>query len=280
MPAEAYMVLKFLGIFTILFFAVFWLSVPFAVWALKKRADESREEREALLQEIFWLRKTIETLPGSGTVARRHTVKMMGRFKGTPVEGDEDEKPKKAVLSKKAKAAAPNDIDDIDDDDDAEDAPAPAPASRAKAPAKKKSRALREKEPQISMPSKAGSLVGTDDLDDEEDEDDYDPAFQGRDGAADEEDDYADDSEDCEDESLDYVDESDDPSGKMIDLPLAGESKAKKQAQAMTQRIVVEIPEEDEISEDEEGFFIYRGKRFESLIDAMKQQQIDAQKAS
>ena len=74
--------------------------------------------------------------------------------------------------------------------------------------------------------------------------------------------DFADDSQDYEDDSLHYLDEENDPSADLIE---ATRPKPPKEGEAAG----------DEISEDPEGFYVYRGRRYEKLIDAMRQQHID-----
>lgn len=74
--------------------------------------------------------------------------------------------------------------------------------------------------------------------------------------------DFADDSQDYEDDSLAYLDEENDPSADLIE---ATRPKPPKEGEAAG----------DEISEDPEGFYVYRGRRYEKLIDAMRQQHID-----
>ena len=74
--------------------------------------------------------------------------------------------------------------------------------------------------------------------------------------------DFADDSQDYEDDSLHYLDEENDPSADLIE---ATRPKPPKEGEAAG----------DGISEDPEGFYVYRGRRYEKLIDAMRQQHID-----
>lgn len=285
MSPELLLVAKFAVVFFLAMLAIFWLSLPFAVWAIKSRMEAARVQRDEVLQELFWLRKTIETIPGAKGVARRKSEQKLSK-----IEEDADEE-----------------IADSEQDAEADSKQKSKPKSKAEKKAKKKAGKkvagsnLAEKpvrkEPTVtggkpakepkeaddikSLAKRAASLTGDDGFGDEdpEDDDEYDEEFQSGSGdkAETKSGEYADDEEDYEDDSLDFLDAAEDPSSKMIDVPLTGQSAAKKKAQAMAQRIVVDLPEEDEIEEDKEGYFIYRGERFENLIDAMRQQQNDAQ---
>lgn len=264
-----------LGIF-LFQLALLWMALPFAIYGIKKRMQLAKEQRDDFLQELFWLRKTIETIPGASGVARRHSQKFMQDLKEQAADEDEESSDGRKKKATKAKAAE-------------KDAAAEKPAAKAKSAKKvavKKSAAVnRDNEPRITVPRPAASLLEEDDFDDDEEdpEEDYpDIAFENEPRAkkkakkiatAEVE---ADDGDDYEDDSLDYLEEGEDSSHLLIDLPL--KSTAKTKAQAMT-NMVVEIPAEDEISEDDEGNFVYRGKPFDNLLDAMKQQQDDARKA-
>lgn len=280
MPFEIPFVLKVvLGIF---FFqlALLWMALPLAIYGIKKRMQLAKEQRDEFLQELFWLRKTVETIPGASGVARRHSQKFMQDLAEKDKADEGDEKSAKAGKKKAAKSKSVK-------EDKATEEPAAKKGAKKDA-AKKSAPASRENEPQITVPRPAASLLEDGDFEDEEDpEEDYpDVAFENeprtqktakkkakkKDSAEIE----ADDSEDYEDDSLDYLEEGKDSSHLLIDLPLKSSAKAK--AQAMT-NMVVEIPEEDEISESEDGSFVYRGKSYDSLLDAMKQQQNDARKA-
>lgn len=277
-----------LGIF-LFQLALLWLALPFAIYGIKKRMQLAKEQRDEFLQEIFWLRKTVETIPGASGVARRHSQKFMQdlaeRQKSSAEAEETDdgekqdsgavsaEKPakkkqsgKKAVTAKKpAKKAAVK------------------KAAVKKEAVKKSAEVNRDNEPQISVPRPAASLLEDDNFEGEDDPDDYDdeyddevpaPKKRAKKKAVSEEE--HDDTADADDDSLDYLDDDTDPSHLLIDMPL--KSSAKEKAQAMT-NMVVEIPPEDEISENEDGTFVYRGEIYEHLLDAMKQQQDDAQKA-
>lgn len=271
-----------LGIF-LFQLALLWLALPFAIYGIKKRMQVAKEQRDELLQELFWLRKTVETIPGASGVARRHSQQFMLDLaeKQKAASGDEetgDGEEKQDAKAGKTKQKAGKSGSDV------KTSTAKKPAK--KIAAKKSAEVNRDNEPQISVPKPAASLVdGEEYAEEEEDpEEDYpDIAFEGEAApkkkakkkamaAADGE---LDDSADIEDDSLDYMDDDSDASHMLIGLPT--KSSAKEKAQAMT-NMVVEIPEEDEINENEEGFFVYRGKKFEHLLDAMKQQQDDAQK--
>lgn len=269
MSPELLLVAKFAAVFLLAMLAIFWLSLPFAVWAIKSRAETARAQRDELLQELFWLRKTIETIPGAKGVARRKSQQKLTQARASEETAD-DEGDRLSIKAKAKKKVG----------------------SSGKAAAKK---AVEKKEPTVSSgkpPKKvqakaeakrAASLVDGDDFDDddEDDEDEYDEEFQN--GVGDKAEtgagEYADDEDEYEDDSLEFLDGAQDPSSKMIEVPLTGQSPSKKKAQAMAQRIVVDVPAEDEIEEDGEGFFIYRSERYENLIDAMRQQQLDAQEA-
>ena len=263
-----------LGIF-LFQLALLWMALPFAIYGIKKRMQLAKEQRDEFLQELFWLRKTIETIPGASGVARRHSQKFMQELTEKAASEDEDSsggKKKKATKAKTAKKGA-----------DAEQ-PVAKTKSAKKVAVKKSAQIDRDNEPQITVPRPAASLLEDDDYEDEEDpEEDYpDIAFENeprakkkatKKAAAEIETDV---SDDYEDDSLDYLEDGKDSSHLLIDLPL--KSTAKTKAQAMT-NMVVEIPEEDEISEDDDGNFVYRGKPYDNLLDAMKQQQDDAKKA-
>lgn len=278
MPFEIPFVLKVvLGIF-LFQLALLWMALPLAIYGIKKRMQLAKEQRDEFLQELFWLRKTIETIPGASGVARRHSQKFMQDLadKEKAEEGGEAKK-KKGAKSKSAK--------------EGKAAEEPAAKKSAKKIAVKKSVGPnRDNEPQITVPRPAASLLEDGDFEDEEEdpEEDYpDVAFENeprtqnmakkkaKKKAVAEVD--ADDSDDYEDDSLDYLEEDGKDSSHML-IGLPQKSSAKTKAQAMT-NMVVEIPEEDEISENDEGQFIYRGKPYDSLLDAMKQQQNDARRA-
>lgn len=256
-----------LGIF-LFQLALLWMALPFAIYGIKKRMQLAKEQRDEFLQELFWLRKTVETIPGASGVARRHSQKFMQELveKQETEAGDEEsgdgkrkQEPKAATGKKPAKKVA-------------------AKKAAKKATAKKDAEVNRDNEPQISVPRPAASLLEDDDFEGEDDPDDYDPEFDDdvpaskKTASADDE---HDDTADIDDDSLDYLDDDTDPSHLLIEMPL--KSSAKEKAQAMTNR-VVEIPAEDEISENEDGTFVYRGKPYDNLLDAMKQQQGDAKK--
>lgn len=266
-----------LGIF-LFQLALLWLALPFAIYGIKKRMQLAREQRDDLLQELFWLRKTVETIPGASGVARRHSQKFMQdlaeKQKDAAVDGSEEVEGKQDPKPSKTAGKSGSDV---------KTSTVKKPAK--KIAAKKAAEVNRDNEPQITVPRPAASLVDGEEYGEEEEdpEEDYpDIAFEGeaapkkkakKKAAID--DDEADDSDDIEDDSLDYMDDDSDASHMLVGLPT--KSSAKEKAQAMT-NMVVEIPEEDEINEDEEGFFVYRGEKYEHLLDAMKQQQDDAQK--
>ncbi len=264
-----------LGIF-LFQLALLWMALPFAIYGIKKRMQLAKEQRDEFLQELFWLRKTIETIPGASGVARRHSQKFMQELTEKAADEDEESSGGKKKKATKAKAA---------EKDAAAEKPAAKAKSAKKVAVKKSATVNRDNEPRITVPRPAASLLEEDDFDDDEEdpEEDYpDIAFENEPRAkkkakkkatAEVE---ADDGDDYEDDSLDYLEEGEDSSHLLIDLPL--KSTAKTKAQAMT-NMVVEIPAEDEISEDDEGNFVYRGKPFDNLLDAMKQQQDDARKA-
>lgn len=281
MSPELLLVAKFAVVFFLAMLAIFWLSLPFAVWAIKSRMEAARVQRDEVLQELFWLRKTIETIPGAKGVARRKSQQKLNKIEkdadeataDSEQEAEADGKQKSKAKKKAGKKAGKK----VGGSKSAEKPVRKEPTVTGGKPAKE------PKEPDDikSLAKRAASLTGDDGFGDEdlEDEDEYDEEFQN--GAGDRAEtksgEYADDEEDYEDDSLDFLDAAEDPSSKMIDVPLTGQSAAKKKAQAMAQRIIVDLPEEDEIEEDKEGYFIYRGERFENLIDAMRQQQDDAQ---
>lgn len=277
-----------LGIF-LFQLALLWLALPFAIYGIKKRMQAAKEQRDEFLQELFWLRKTVETIPGASGVARRQSQKFMQELAvkqkaaATGDDGDEDsaeggKKPAAAkVKAKTAKKPAEK------------SAPAAKPAAEKKpakkVAAKKATEVNRDNEPQITVPKPAASLLEEDNFDNEDDPEDYGDeeeddvpvvAKKAKKKPAAADDGEADDTDDIEDDSLDYLDDDTDPSHLLIDMPLKSSAKAK--AQAMT-NMVVDIPEQDEIAEDEEGFFVYRGEKYEHLLDAMKRQQDDAKKA-
>lgn len=203
---------------------ILWVGLPFAVYGIKKKMDESRELQERLLQELFWLRQTVETIPGAGGVARRYTQQLLNEYK---LETGE------AVVTARASKPAPA----AESEPEPEPRPTPKKAAAKPAPkraAKRKEPLVQKKEPRID----ASQLAADDDFD----EDDF------------------------EDEDIDIEGVMD----------LSGGSKAKQKAKGMSSRTVVDVADEDEIEEDEDGFFIYRGERYEHLIDAMRQQQEDS----
>jgi hypothetical protein len=281
-----------LGIF-LFQLALLWLALPFAIYGIKKRMQLAKEQRDELLQEMFWLRKTIETIPGASGVARRQSQKFMQELaekqKAADTAGDEDKEPAKESKKNPAGVAS---VKLAQKEAEKEPVAAKKPAAEkkpaAKKPAAKKPAEVnRDNEPQITVPRPAASLLEGGDYEGEDDEpeeygdedEDVMPALKTKPKAKKKppvvDEGEADDTADIEDESLDYLDDDTDPSHLLIDMPLKSSAKAK--AQAMT-NMVVEIPAQDEISENEEGFFIYRGEQYEHLLDAMKQQQDDAKK--
>ena len=215
-----------LGIF-LFQLALLWMALPFAIYGIKKRMQLAKEQRDEFLQELFWLRKTIETIPGASGVARRHSQKFMQEL--TEKAGGEDEessggKKKKATKAKTAEKGA------------AAEKPAAKTKSAKKVAVKKSAQIDRDNEPRITVPRPAASLLEEDDYEDEEDpEDDYpDIAFESEPRAkkkakkkatAENE---ADDSDDYEDDSLDYLEEGKDSSHLLIDLPLKSTAKTSR----------------------------------------------------
>lgn len=285
MPFEIPFVAKvILGIF-LFQLALLWMALPLAIYGIKKRMQLAKEQRDEFLQELFWLRKTVETIPGASGVARRHSQKFMQDITGKEktAAGDEDGDEEEAGGGKK-KATKAKAAEDAAAESKAAGKLAKKKKTDAKTTAKKPAEVNRDVEPRISVPKPAASLLEGGDYEEEEDpEDDYpDVAFEdvprAKKKAQKKEvvETPHDDGEDYEDDSLDYMEEGTDSSHLLIDLPLQSSAKAK--AQAMT-KMVVEIPEEDEISENEDGMFVYRGKPYDNLLDAMKRQQDDARKA-
>ena len=138
--------------------ALLWMALPFAIYGIKKRMQLAKEQRDEFLQELFWLRKTIETIPGASGVARRHSQKFMQEL--TDKADSED---KKSSGGKKKKATKAKDAE--------KDAAAEKPAAKAKSAKKvavKKSDPIdRDNEPRITVPRPAASLLENDDYEDE-----------------------------------------------------------------------------------------------------------------
>jgi hypothetical protein len=284
MPFEIPFALKvILGIF-LFQLALLWMALPFAIYGIKKRMQLAKEQREEFLQEMFWLRKTVETIPGASGVARRQSQKFMRELAEKQKAAAEEEDSADGGKKKSAPAAASASVklgEKSTDQSPAAAKPAAAKKSIKKAAAKKPAEVNRDNEPQITVPRPAASLLEENNYEGEEEPEEYGDEDEAptvkkkakKKPAAEVE---HDDTDDIEDDSLDYLDEDTDPSHLLIDMPLKSSAKAK--AQAMT-NMVVEIAEQDEISEDDEGFFVYRGEKYEHLLDAMKQQQDDAKKA-
>ncbi len=292
MPFEIPFALKvLLGIF-LFQLALLWMALPFAIYGIKKRMQLAKEQRDEFLQEMFWLRKTVETIPGASGVARRQSQKFMRQLAEKQKAAAEDEDEDSEDSGKKKPAAAPANVKLSEKS--AGKSPAAAKAGPAKKiakkiAAKKPAEVNRDNEPQITVPRPAASLLednnyeGAEEEEPEEygDEDEDEvpvikPAVKKKAVKKPVAEVEHDDTDDIEDDSLDYLDDDSDPSHLLIDMPLKSSAKAK--AQAMT-NMVVEISQQDEISEDDEGFFVYRGEKYEHLLDAMKQQQDDAKKA-
>lgn len=200
MNPELIWVGKYLFYFFLAQLAILWMLLPLAIFGIKKRLESMTDKQSSMVDELFRLRKTLETLPGATPINSRLANITAQREAETSGEVSDDR------------------IVDADDEEDIQ-----IPAQKA---AKKK--------------RKAGPAVAQED--------------------------YADDAADYDDDSLDYADEV--AEERLVELPMKSRQRRSK--------VVVDVPEEDEIFEDEEGYFIYRGKRYEQLIEAMRQQQIDA----
>ncbi len=226
-------VLLWLGEYLLYFFAaqivILWLLLPLGVFGVKRRIDAATEVQHKIIEELFRLRKTVETMPGATMVNSR-------------------------IANRAAKEGAGLDpanlvVEDLEEMKREREKPVLAQKT-----------AGREAVPQKPEKPKPRSLHMHGDEEWEED-------------AGEEEEDYfeeefIDDSDDYVDDSLEFLEQSGaDPAEKMVELPRRSGAR---------QKTVVDIPEEDEIHEDAEGYFVYRGERFEHLLDAMRQQQEDA----
>ena len=200
MNPELIWVGKYLFYFFLAQLAILWLLLPLAIFGIKRRLESMTQKQGSMVDELFRLRKTLETLPGATPINSRLANITAQREAETRGEVSDDR------------------IVDVNDEEDAQQA-VPKPVKKKR---------------------KAGAVVAQED--------------------------YVDDSADYEDDSLDYADEV--AEERLVELPMKSRQRRSK--------VVVDVPEEDEIFEDEEGYFIYRGKRYEQLIEAMRQQQIDA----
>ena len=200
MNPELIWVGKYLFYFFLAQLAILWLLLPLAIFGIKRRLESMTQKQGSMVDELFRLRKTLETLPGATPINSRLANITAQREAETNGEVSDDR------------------IVDADGEEDVQQA-VPRPVKKKR---------------------KAGPVAV--------------------------EDEYADDSADYDDDSLDYADEV--AEERLVELPMKSRQRRSK--------VVVDVPEEDEIFEDEEGYFIYRGKRYEQLIEAMRQQQIDA----
>ena len=243
-------VILWLGEYLLYFFAaqiaILWLLLPLGVFGIKRRIDAATDVQHKIIEELFRLRKTVETMPGAtmvnSRIANRAAQEGAGLDPASLVIEDLEEMKRereKPVLQQKEKPASK------------------AAKKEVKPKAKKKAEKLPAKD-------KAKSLHMHGDEEWEAGADDDEADFF--------EEEFIDDSVDHEDDSLDSLERSgSDPAEKMVGLPMRSNAR---------QKTVVDIPEEDEIFEDDEGYFVYRGEKYEHLLDAMRQQQTDARSSS
>lgn len=263
MPIEPELIVRFVVYFIVAQFAIIWLMLPFAVFGTRKRMSELTKLQKDLISEITRLRLTVETMPGATRLSRR--------AKGVEEEGGLDGIVEPHVPGERLEPTVH----------------------------------LAEKHPHFSDAGNVGAVQSPH------------PAHHPRPSSLldderlervlpDSEEDYEDDSDDdmpdvvaapitstkkkakkklaiaptqpeeseikSEAKVAVKIQQSEEPSDD--DAP---QSATSSQPHNNSGSIIVDIPEEDEISEDDTGYFSYRGERFEHLIDAMRQQQSDAQ---
>jgi len=284
--------------FALFFFAaqmlILWLLLPFAIYGIKKRLGSMLDQNRELYKEVSRLRRTLETVPGATRVGRRlvsaEEQKAIDEEEDTNLvadNGSTQARTEPPITGKKREGAASLvEQDNLPEEGDEEyedyDEEPPVAAKPKKASGKiKKEPALPPVDEESEEP--LASDVADDEAEVAEEPKKADKKKEAATAAEEEaeeetaEDDgkFADDSADYEDDSINEIPDDEELHAKLVDLPM--KSKERKELSNIPDGIIVDIPPEDEISEDDEGYFIYRGEKFEHLIDAMRQQQIDAQ---
>ena len=65
MNPELIWVGKYLFYFFLAQLAILWLLLPLAIFGIKKRLESMTDKQSSMVDELFRLRKTLETLPGA-----------------------------------------------------------------------------------------------------------------------------------------------------------------------------------------------------------------------
>ena len=296
MPEEAVYLAEYLLYFFGIQLLILWIALPITVYGIKKRVEDSAVRLQQIIDELLLIRgamdggkltklaldraREVAATPAVQDVAVQElaNVKIEPEPLAPPAKEEEaeppaakaedadrtdpeptPEEPPKAVATthfngSAAEQASPTDADAAPADEKAED----KPADKAELATKKNGKARPDAgEPDILVAEDAPAEEVVDEIP-EPVETSHKIDFEAD---AEVDGDFADDSQDYEDDSLDYLDEENDPSADLIE---ATRPKPPKEGEVG-----------DEISEDPEGFYVYRGRRYEKLIDAMRQQHID-----
>lgn len=291
MPDEAVYLAEYLLYFFGIQLLILWIVLPITVYGIKRRVEDSAVRLQQIIDELLLIRGAMDggklttlALDRAREAAATPPVQDLAvqELATVRIEPEPLAPPAKEAEPPAAKADAADAADNTDPEPTPEEPPkavatthfngSAAETDTAQAdqkaedtsddkaePAPKKNGKARPDagEPDILMAEEAPAADGDPVPEPVETEHKIDfEADMDVDG------DFADDSQDYEDDSLAYLDEENDPSADLIE---ATRPKPPKEGEAAG----------DEISEDPEGFYVYRGRRYEKLIDAMRQQHID-----